>query len=194
MYLLNHFYYFIAINIIFNNDNIIKFCLRYSTTSKSINVLLTNAIIITAQTVNNSLFEIFVNRTVLQSKFQHFVNLNTDHQKSTTSILLRSTNYETVNNLQSASKQKLKHHISFNSLVDHIRIEFDVFVVSIINFYLIWTIKWILFTSSLLNHLKFDFFRLCFSFESFISSIFIIDLSIHDNVIKSSWFQSIQLI
>ena len=59
------FYNFIAINITFNNDNIIKFCLRHSTVNKSINVFLTDAIIIIVQIVNNSLFEVSVSRTIL---------------------------------------------------------------------------------------------------------------------------------
>ena len=116
------FYNFIAINITFNSDSIIRFCLRHSTVSKSINVLLINAIITIAQIVNNSLFEIFVSRTTQQLKHQHFVSFNLsidyhDRQHRFYYDFLVTKQWTVY------SKQKLKYHISFWSLVDRIRID-----------------------------------------------------------------------
>ena len=107
----------------------------------------------------NLLFEIFVSRTIQQSNiltFRRFVNFNIDQQKSTTLILLRSFIYKQW----IANKQEQKHHISFSLLIDQNR--FRIWRFCRVNNQLLSHLNSQVntFTSSLLNYLNFDFFRL----------------------------------
>ena len=180
MYLLNHLYYFIAISTIFNSDSIIKFCLRHSIVSKSINVFLTDANIIIVQVVNQFIVQSLCESN--NSTFRRFVNFSIDQLKSITSILLRSFIYKAMNNKQTkaeisyftqfVSRSESISNLTFLSYQQSIFISFE---------QLSKYVHVIIFES-----FEFRFFSSCFSLESFISSLSIIDLSFYDNVIKSS--------
>ena len=141
----------------------------------------------------NSLFEVFVSRTIQQSNtstLRRFVSLNTDQQESTASILLRSSIYKAVSNkqtraetsyfTQSVSRSKSISNLTLLSCQQSTSISFEQSseYVHVITF----------------ESFEFRFLSSCFSFESLTSLLSIIDLSFHDNVIKSSWLQSVQLI
>ena len=107
----------------------------------------------------NSLFEVFVSRTIQQSNIstlRRFVSLNIDQQESTASILLRSSIYKQW----VASKQEQKHHISLNLLIDQSR--FRIWRFCRVSNQLLSHLNSQVntFTSSLLNYLNFDFSRL----------------------------------
>ena len=107
----------------------------------------------------NSLFEVSVSRTTQQSNtstFRRFVNLNIDQQESTASILLRSSIYKQW----VTSKQEQKHHISLNLLIDQSRFRIWRFCRVSNQFLSHLNSQVNTFTSSLLNYLNFDFFRL----------------------------------
>ena len=167
--------------------------MRHSIVNKSINVFLTDANIIITQTVNQFIVRSFCESN--NSTIEHF-NISSFRQFQYWSTRIDNIDFITIFYLQAISSKQTKAKTSyFIQFVNRSK------SISNLTFLSCQQSTFISFEQSseyvhviIFESFEFRFLSLCFSFESFILLLFIIDLSFHDSVIKSSWFQSIQLI